>query len=195
MYSIFRNMKKEFSRPTKFVQNSIPLKGTFMITINCSLDNITQDNYDNIVNNLSLNALKCPICFHSDFVIHGYYSRSLKTPAGIITLKILRVRCRACGSTHAVLLSSIVPYSTVPLYAHIIITSGGDYDQLMNDVHSIDESNISYIRRMFNSFWKQKLLSENIFFDDLLSFNCFSLFHRQFMQIKCTSNILFSPST
>ena len=164
-----------------------------MITIKCDLCNINQEKYDEIINNLDFNRLICPKCNHSDLIIHGYYTRRLKTKIGIIYLRIIRVICKACGSTHALLLSCLVPYSSIDLNSHIRIIDNNDIDGLMNEISDIDESNVAYVLRMFNRYYKQRLLSVRISVtDDDLVFNCFKFFKRQFMQIKCTSNILFA---
>ena len=67
----------------------------------------------------------------------------------------------------------------------------------MNDNPSIDENCYRYIIRQYLNHWKQKLLSERIFWGCLhtLTASCFSLFLRQFMQIKITPNILFHDTT
>ena len=164
-----------------------------MITIKCDLDNINQEKYDEIINNLDFNKLICPKCNHSDLIIHGYYTRRLKTKIGTIYLRIIRVICKTCGSTHALLLSCLVPYSSVDLKSHIRIINNDDINGLMEEISDIDESNIAYVLRMFNRYFKERLLSVSISVtDDDLVFNCFKYFKRQFMQIKCTSNILFA---
>ena len=163
-----------------------------MITIKCDLDNINQEKYDEIINNLDFNRLICPKCNHSDLIIHGYYTRRLKTKIGTIYLRILRVICKTCGSTHALLLSCLVPYSSVDLKSHIRIINNDDINGLMEEISDIDESNIAYVLRMFNRYFKERLLSVSISIDSNLVFNCFKYFKRQFMQIKCTSNILFA---
>lgn len=162
-----------------------------MITIKCDLDNINQEKYDEIINNLDFNRLICPKCSHSDLIIHGYYTRRLKTKIGTIYLRIIRVICKACGSTHALLLSCLVPYSSIDLESHIRIINNDDINGLMIEVSDIDESDVAYVSRMFNKHYKQRLLSVCISIDDDLVFNCFKYFKRQFMQIKCTANILF----
>ena len=163
-----------------------------MITIKCNLCNINQEKYDEIINNLDFNRLICPKCNHSDLIIHGYYTRRLKTKIGTIYLKIIRVMCKACGSTHALLLSCLVPYSSIDLESHKRIVDDDDINGLMIEISDIDESNVAYIKRMFNRYFKERLLSVCISIDDNLVFNCFKYFKRQFMQIKCTSNILFA---
>ena len=164
-----------------------------MITIKCDLFNINQEKYDEIINNLDFNRLICPKCNHSDLIIHGYYSRRLKTKIGTIYLRIIRVICKTCGSTHALLLSCLIPYSSMDLKSHIRIINNDDINDLMNEISDIDESNVAYVKRMFYLHFKQRLLSLSISTsDDNLVFNCFKYFKRQFMQIKCVSNILFS---
>lgn len=163
-----------------------------MITINCNLCNINQEKYDEIINNLDFNRLICPKCSHSDLIIHGYYTRRLKTKIGTIYLRIIRVICKACGSTHALLLSCLVPYSSIDLESHIRIINNDDINGLMIEVSDIDESDVAYVLRMFNRYFKERLLSVSISIDSNLVFNCFKYFKRQFMQIKCTANILFA---
>ena len=164
-----------------------------MITIKCNLDNINQEKYDEIINNLDFNRLICPKCDHSNLIIHGYYTRRLKTKIGIIYLRIIRVICKTCGSTHALLLSCLVPYSSIDLKSHIRIINNDDIKGLMNEIIDIDESNVAYVLRMFKLHFKERLLSVSISIsDDGLVFNCFKCFKRQFMQIKCIYNVLFA---
>lgn len=163
-----------------------------MITINCNLININQENYDEIINDLDLYRLICPKCGHSGLKIHGYYSRKLKTKLGTIYLRVIRVICKECGSTHALLLSCIVPYSSMDLKSHIRIINKDNIKGLMLEISDIDESNVAYTLKMYKLHYKERLLSVDIKIDDNLVFNCFKHFNKQFMQIKCTSNCLFS---
>jgi hypothetical protein len=129
--------------------------------------------------------------------IHGYYHRGIKLPDGTSRLRICRVRCSECGKTHALLLSSIVPYSQISLSDQIDIIeharSDGDFSAVMDATPSIEESCVRSVIRRFRRHWEQRLLSENILFSLSMDFIrcCFSAFHRQFMQIKSTPNILF----
>ncbi|RKJ59876.1 hypothetical protein D7Y06_25235 [Roseburia sp. 1XD42-69] len=61
----------------------------------------------------------------------------------------------------------------------------------------MDESNCRYIIRCFLMHWKQLLLSAQIslFNRTTLIHDCFSAFSRQFMQIRCTPNILSMNTT
>lgn len=174
-----------------------------MITIfNHSFNSISQTYYDKTINRLDFHRLTCS-CGHSACLTrHAYYYRSVKTSAGKLLLRICRLKCSVCGSTHALLLAEMIPYSQIPFISQIYITreslsSLPDYSSLMAEIPEIDEKNIYSIRRQFKRFWKERLLSEAISFDDTSALfkQCFSFFKRQFMQIKCTTNILFPLPT
>ena len=173
-----------------------------MITLFVEENNpLTQNFYNNLISNLQFHHLTCT-CGHSACLsIHGYYTRSLKTPEGKCTFRICRVICSCCHRTHALLPSSMVPYSQISLEEHMEIISshenGADFKDLMNLNPSIDESNCRHILRTFRYHWKQRLLSEKISLSDLASLvrGCFSAFARQFMQIHCTPNVLFMNTT
>ncbi len=174
-----------------------------MLMITVFVDNynpISQVFYDSVLNSIQFHQLTCP-CGHSAcLTIHGYYTRKVKNSSGDAFLRVCRVYCSCCHHTHAVLLSSIVPYSQVSLSAHMkILTAhenGIQPDTLMEQNSSIDESNCHYIIRKFLLYWEQRLLSEQIFLSSIdLVVRCFSCFFRQFMQIRCTPNLLFFNTT
>lgn len=162
---------------------------------------ITPSFYNNLIANLQLHRLTCT-CGHSACLsVHGYYTRSLKTPEGKLPFRICRVICSCCHHTHALLPSSIVPFSQISMAEHVDIISSHErkegWNTLMNHIPSIDESNCRYIVRSFLHHWKQRLLSEKINLSDRASLirDCFSAFAKQFMQIHCTPNILFMNTT
>lgn len=173
-----------------------------MITLYVEENNpVTPIFYNNLIAGLQFHRLTCT-CGHSGCLsIHGYYTRSLKSPDGKIPFRICRVICSCCYHTHALLPSSIVPYSQISLaeQAEIILCheSGKSCNSLMNRNPSIDESNCHHVIHRFLRHWKQRLLSEQISvscYPSLIS-RCFSFFFRQFMQIHCTPNILFMNTT
>lgn len=164
-----------------------------MITFYVQDSNIelTQDIYNSYIFNLDLNTLKCT-CGHFGVVAHGYYKRSIKTITGKIKIKILRVKCKTCNKTHAILLSLIIPYSSVQLKDHIRIIKDIDIKELMIEKITIDESTIYRIKHNFKKFFKQMMISYNISFDDDLIKNCFKYLKRNFNQIKLGCNILYT---
>lgn len=173
-----------------------------MITLSVDICNpVSQDFYDKTIYNLQFHQLVCT-CGHSGcLTIHGYYDRSVKHEDSCLRLHICRVICSECGRTHALLLSSLVPYSQIPTKEQTDICrhaeSDSDFSSVMDNTPSIDESCIRSVIRRFRLHWEQRLLSENIILipDTALIRQCFSAFHRQFMQIKSTPNILFLTPT
>lgn len=173
-----------------------------MITLSVDICNpLSQDFYDKTIYNLQFHQLVCS-CGHSGcLTIHGYYDRSIKNGDSFLRLHICRVICSECGRTHALLLSSIVPYSHISTLEQMDIIrhseSDGDFSVLMDNTPSIDESNVRSVIRRFRLHWKQRLLSEGLVLMPDSSFIrcCFSTFRRQFMQVKSTPNILFLTPT
>jgi hypothetical protein len=173
-----------------------------MITILTDICNpISQDFYDNQVNNLQLHKLTCP-CGHSGCLsIHGYYKRKIKSGPFIIRLRIRRMICALCKATHALLLSSMVPYSQIPFQQHVEILiaheTSQDFAPIMEAHIAIDESNIRYVVKQYRNHWSQRLLSATLSLDTTTAFicKCFSHFNRQLMQIKRTPNLIFLNTT
>ena len=168
-----------------------------IITIFINKSNpIYQENYNNMINNLPLHKLECTCRQKGNLIKHGYYKRSIKFNGELIPLRILRVRCKSCGKTHAILPDWIVPYSRILLKDQIeIIKTYHDnksFDKIMINNYLIDEAHIKYIINNFNKHWKERLNTFEISFDNQLIKLCFKHFKRQFMQIKQTPNILFS---
>jgi len=173
-----------------------------MITLFVEENNpLTPDFYNKIINNLQFHQLTCP-CGHSGGLsVHAHYHRSVKSPSGKLDFKICRVICEFCGHTHAILLSSMVPYSQVSFAYHVSIIDNYEneisQDSVMDSNPYIDESCYRYIIRCYKKHWREKLRSEHILLSPLgtLIRSCFTHFSRQFMQIKTTSNILFLNTT
>lgn len=173
-----------------------------MITLFVEENNpLTPNFYNNLIINLQFHQLTCP-CGHSGGLsVHGYYNRSVKLSGGKVTFRICRVICEHCGHTHAILLSSMVPYSQVSTSDHISVINnynqGTSQEAIMNANPCIDESCYRYIISCYRKYWHEKLRSERLSLSPIrqLIASCFSHFSRQFMQIKNTPNILFLNTT
>jgi hypothetical protein len=170
-----------------------------ILTDNCNP--ISQILYDNLLNNLQHHQLTCP-CGHSGCLTnHGYYNRRLKFETSFINLRIRRLICSVCKTTHAVLPASIVPYSQISLSDHIEIINcyknTEDFTAIMESQPVIDESNVRYIIRQYLCHWLERLRAASLSLLSSRDFvdRCFSAFNRQFMQIKRTPNILFLKPT
>lgn len=173
-----------------------------MITIKVeNYNHISQDFYNKTIDSLDLNLISCT-CGHSGSLIrHGSYRRKLQLMHSVLSLSIVRVYCKVCGHTHALLLSSMVPYSQLPLSIHISAIhaheQGCGFESVLNGHLRIDENNLKSIIRSYRLHWRERLLSAALDISDIPSFivGCFIHFSRQFMQIKITCNKLFIPPT
>lgn len=174
-----------------------------MITLfvdNCNP--ISQGFYDHILAGIQFHQLRCS-CGHAGCLSrHAYYYRTVRTINHSLRIRICRVICSECGATHALLLSSMVPYSQLNTEDQLRIISSyleGDpvntFDSMEDD--GINENLIKSIIRRFRTFWKERLRAESIPLSPLGSLirGCFSSYSLQFMQIKCTFNSLFLNTT
>lgn len=153
---------------------------------------ITQDIYDAIIESLDFDCIMCS-CDHDHCLSkHAYYTRKVKSFDGILTLRILRVKCNHCHRTHAILLSCIIPYSQVLLrqILEIVMKPSMALCDVMIQ-YNIDEAHISYIKKQFHLHWKERINDLGSLIQDSLSSLCFSTFKQQFMQIRNTTNIPF----
>ncbi len=160
-------------------------KGIFMITLNVEKENIelTQELYDTIIRKIDIHSLGCT-CGRHDMVVHSYYSRQVRTESGVIKLDILRVKCKECGKTHAVLLSLIVPYQSVELEIQIQIIKDEDIEALTVNNEAIDEQLVYRIRKRFKTKYKKWMsLNKLSFLDDLVKL-AFRDFKSNYMQIS-----------
>ena len=173
-----------------------------MITVKTeNYNHISHDFYNKTISSLDLNLIPCT-CGHSGCLIrYGSYRRSIQLADEVLSLSVVRVYCKNCGHTHALLLSSMVPYSQIPLILHVHLihayelTAGSQ--SILAEQCCVDENNLKSMIRNYRLHWKQRLLSMRLPLPDIPSLvsECFSCFSRQFMQIKPTVNKLFILST
>lgn len=173
-----------------------------MITLYVEENNlITPDFYNNVIANLQFYRLRCSCGQAGCLSVHAYYHRHIKVPGDKLRFRICRVRCASCGKTHALLLSSMVPYSQISLKDQVSIIDAYEARRPtaegLKNLDSVDESNFRYVIRQYVRHWKQRLLSERISIKPVSCMvrNCFHAFCRQFMQIRCTPNLIFSHTT
>ena len=169
-----------------------------MITIKTeNYNHISQDFYNKTIDSLDLTLIPCT-CGHSGSLIrYGSYKRNIQLKDGIVTLTIARVYCKQCGHTHALLLSSFVPYSQIPLVIHVSALLAYEqktsFDSVLAVQCCVDENNLKSLIRSYRLHWRERLCSTGLELSDRGSLvaGCFSHFSRQFMQIKTTCNKLF----
>lgn len=168
-----------------------------MLTVHVqNFNTFTQEFYNSVISELQMHQLKCSCSRSGCLSIHGYYRRSVMTPSGKVTLSICRVICSECGHTHAILLSSMVPYSQVSAETQREIVLAYESDSppqsLCLSGDGIDENNTKSVIRRYVKFWKQRLLAFGMSLtslSDLIS-SCFSHYSMQFMQIRRSFNNL-----
>ena len=186
-----------------------------MITLFTDSHNtLNQKSYITLIDKTDIHSLTCPSCHQAGHVVkHAYYYRPLKTPVdGDVSLCILRVKCQFCGKTHAVVPSTIVPYSQVSLDDHLDVISCVDHDDKTCSI-SVNNDKLKHflssgyfhlsiitIRNILNRFihyWWSRLVSALIPLScDQIVQGCFKHYSRQFMQCSsCIQNILYVPST
>lgn len=173
-----------------------------MITISVeNYNSITQEFYDSVIDSLQFQQLQCSCRRFGSFTIHGYYYRGVCTPDCVCMLHVCRVRCSECGATHSLLLSSIVPYSRVPVIVQQEVAqafdAGTDRNAVCGKYLTVDENQVKAIIRRYVRHWCQRLLSESIPLAPLseLPGRCLSVYSAQFMQIHRTFNVLFPNTT
>lgn len=173
-----------------------------MITLYVEENNpLTPDFYNNVITNLQFHRLRCSCGQAGCLSVHAYYHRYIKVSDGKLRFRICRVRCESCGKTHALLLSSMVPYSQISLKDQISVIDAYENDRPtaegLTNLDSVDESCFRYVIRQYLKHWKQRLLSERISIHPVseLTGSCLHAFCRQFMQIHRTPNLLFSDTT
>lgn len=170
-----------------------------MITITAyKIKSFSQKSYDEFIKSIDIGRMTCSCGLSGQLIKHAYYSRLVKTPDGIITLRILRVKCKHCGRTHAIFPEAIVPYSQILINDHLSIikayNTGTSFESIMMSNEYIDESNIRYIIHQYLRHWKEHIAAFGLSLTDsvhALVTKCLKTVKRQFMQIKCITNVLF----
>lgn len=170
-----------------------------MITVRQNFcNNFSKKKYEFMINSIDLNLIKCS-CGHSFCLVrHGYYKRKLKLGFETVLLTILRVKCKTCRKTHAIMPDNIVPYSRIPvdIQRKILIFDTGDKEiqELMEGNTDITEEDIYRIKMKYKMEWKERLASASLDLKinvlELVS-SCFFAFEKQFMQVRRGINILF----
>lgn len=164
-------------------------------------NNFSQDFYDSVVNSLQLHRIRCS-CGHSGcMVVHAYYERQIHSSDGSFTLRIQRLRCSECGRTHAVLLSSIVPYQQLPVEDQRLIVRAFDGHSgpmaVCTPQGAIDENNVKAVILRYRRHWRERLRAERIPLAPAagLILRCFACYASQFLQVRRSANVLFADTT
>lgn len=92
---------------------------------------LTQKIYDKLIKHLFNDRvfIKSPCCENGILKKHSYYVRCYKSCNGkdVVELRVLRVKCSACGKTHAMLPMEIIPYAQTGNDIVMKVLSGYQY--------------------------------------------------------------------
>ncbi len=173
-----------------------------MITILTDKCNpISQKTYDELMESVDPSQLPCSCGRSGSLIRYGSYRRRVKTDGSVCHLKVRRVLCCSCGRSHALLPSALVPYSQIPLEDQVAVVQafedGTGPSAVLETNPEMDERTPFKLIRIYLAFWRERLRAERILLRPLaaLTRECISLFGKQFMQIKNTPNIFYSPPT
>ena len=90
---------------------------------------LNKDDYQAFVNAIDLLSLHCPVCgVVGLFILYGHYTRfviiyDLSSGECKIQIRVQRIQCTQCKSTHALLPTNFVPYTQFTyLFIYYIVT-------------------------------------------------------------------------
>lgn len=120
---------------------------------------VTQKIYDAYIDSIDFSLCQCSCGAIGRFTIHGYYVRSLRYPFLKIQLTILRVKCKSCGRTHAVLHPVIVPYSQIPLDHMLSVIKHYEEPNQFHSNIQLSGGERYHIIKKYKQYWRERLLS------------------------------------
>ncbi len=140
-----------------------------IIKFHKKINTIHQNIYSSVINSLDFSSIHCPGCNDSGLKIHAYYYRTFKK----CSIRITRLICPHCGSTHAILLSPMIPF--------ISSVSSDDIINIIlhkNTEAEIDDSLISYFYTKFVNCFRDDyhislLNSRNLSFSFITTWHLF----------------------
>lgn len=84
-----------------------------IITNNPHKIKLNQKIYYKIISSIDFNSIPCDSCSHSNWVYHSSYLRFIDFLDHRFKIKIVRVICRHCGKSHAILVEQMIPFSSL----------------------------------------------------------------------------------
>ena len=98
-----------------------------IIKLSSKIKYISQIQYNKIIFSLNFDEIACPKCHGDGLYVHAYYNRHTDIFNRSHTIRILRLRCPSCSSTHAVLIEDMIPYSVASFDIIIDVLSNNDF--------------------------------------------------------------------
>lgn len=113
-----------------------------IIKLSNKIKYISQIQYNKIISSLNFNDFHCPNCHSNGLVVHAYYERHVDIFDRNHTIRILRLRCPSCNSTHAVLIEDMVPYSVASFDIIVDVLNNNDF---------LSSSHASFLKNKYRS--------------------------------------------
>ena len=98
-----------------------------IIKLSSKIKNISENKYKKIIQLLNFSELTCPGCDSKGLFVHAYYYRHIDIFKRSHKVRVLRLRCPECGSTHAVLIEDMIPYSIASYDLIVDVLAGIDF--------------------------------------------------------------------
>ena len=114
-----------------------------IIKLSSKIKHITENQYKNIIQSLNFNELSCPKCNSKGLRAHASYSRYVDFFKRSHKVTIQRLRCPECGSTHAVLIEDMIPYS-IASYSLIV--------EVIADMDFLESSHAAYLKDKYLTY-------------------------------------------
>lgn len=115
-----------------------------IIKLSSKIKHITENQYKKIIQSLNFNELSCPKCNSKGLRTHASYSRYVDIFKRSHKVAIQRLRCPECGSTHAVLIEDMIPYS-IASYSLII--------EVIADIDFLESSHVAFLKEKYLSYF------------------------------------------
>ena len=114
-----------------------------IIKLSSKIKHITENQYKKIIQSLNYHELSCPKCNSKGLRAHASYSRYVDIFKRSHKVTIQRLRCPECGSTHAVLVEDMIPYS-IASYSLIV--------EVIADKDFLESSHASYLKEKYLAY-------------------------------------------
>ena len=114
-----------------------------IIKLSSKIKHITENQYKKIIQSLNFSELSCPKCNSKGLRAHASYSRYVDIFKRSHKVTIQRLRCPECGSTHAVLIEDMIPYS-IASYSLIV--------EVIADMDFLESSHAAYLKDKYLNY-------------------------------------------
>lgn len=149
-----------------------------MLTFKHNEFNSNIEKYRIFIANIEVKTIKCPNCNALDMERHGYYKRYVNIRGKKHYIRILRVRCKVCGQTHAVLPNFVIPYLHEPIIDMYNMISSSNTSNIEENLYKT----ILKIKKKWSPMLHSLMLTFKHSLKELVHY-CYKAFNMCIMQI------------